>query len=90
MNEILQEVRLSFDGDAFGTVQEWRFALCDYLTFVLGEGVPNFQAAPFGADEESYAYQILLELQPIRGEAYYALDVLNRAREIIHVEGLDY
>lgn len=90
MNEILHDVRLCYSGDAFGTTQGWRFALCDYLTSEMGEHVPGFVQSPAGPDEDAYEYEYLVEMQASAEEALYALKILDRAREIIRVEGLDY
>lgn len=90
MSEILDEVRLSDDGDAFGTVQEWRFAIADYLLEEYRYLVPGFRQAPSGPDEGSYAYQILVEVFPAEAELLYVLRILDRARSILGAMGRDY
>ena len=90
MSEILDMVRLSYSGDAFDTVQGWRFALCDYLTSEMGEHVPDFRQSPMGPDEDAYEYEYLIEMQASAEECQRVLKILDRAREILRVEGLDY
>lgn len=90
-NPVLQLAALnSGDGDVFGWVQGWRFALCDYLTFELGEHVPEFRPSPLGPDEDAFEYEELLHLRPTRNEAYHALHVLDRYRIWVGLAGRDY
>jgi len=88
MNHILEEARLTYmPGDVFAEVQGWRFSLAQWLTDA-GVYVPDFR----GADDirNDYAYRYLRHSGASVGEAQYALRILDRAREIIRVEGLDY
>jgi hypothetical protein len=88
MNHILEEVRLTADpADAFGEVQSWRFSLAKWLTDA-GVTVPDFR----GSDDirDDYAYGYLEDSFPSVAQARYALKILDRAREIIRAEGLDY
>lgn len=88
MNHILEEVRLTADrGDVFAEVQSWRFSLAQWLTD-SGVTVPDFR----GADDirDDYAYGYLEDSFPSIAQARHALKILDRAREIIRVEGLDY
>lgn len=87
---ILDEVRLSYDGDAFGTVQEWRFAICDYLLSVKGYQVTEFSQGTFGPDEDSYAYQELFLIRPTQGDLLYALEILDRASSILVAMNKNY
>ncbi|HEY6021301.1 MAG TPA: hypothetical protein VIY48_15770 [Candidatus Paceibacterota bacterium] len=88
MNNILAEVRLTYSGDAFGTVQDWRFSICQWLTDA-GEYVPDFRGADELRDGYSYEYLVFDDEVGIP-EACYALKILDRAREIMRVENLDY
>lgn len=90
MNIILDEARLTFTSDMFGTVQGWRFALCDYLLEEFGHNAPGFRQSPFGPDVDAFEYESLALLGPTEDDCLYALKILDRAREIIRVEGLDY
>jgi hypothetical protein len=90
MSEVLNTVRLSYSGDPFSTVQGWRFALCDYLTFEWGENIAGYTPSPFGPDEDAWEYEELVESSVSPEDALYALKILDRAREIIRIEGLDY
>lgn len=90
-NPVLQAAALNSGmGDEFGWVQGWRFALCDYLTFVLGEYVPEFRPSPLGAETDAWEYEELLSLYPTRDEAYYALHILDRYRLWVGLAGKDY
>lgn len=87
MDSILDEVRLSYGGDPFGSVQEWRFSIAQWLTD-NGEFVPDFRGA---SDlREEYAYEVLTDIGPSIPQAQYALKILDRAREIIGAMGMDY
>lgn len=89
-NPVLDMTRDTDMYDPFGWVQGWRFALCDYLTFDLGESVPFFRASAFGPEEDSYEYQELISLNPEAEEAQYALKILDRYREWVRIAGRDY
>lgn len=88
MNRILTEARLTYSGDAFDTVQDWRFSICQWLTDA-GKHVPDFR----GSDDirDGYAYEYLVYDDEVGiPEAHYALKILDRAREIMRAESLDY
>lgn len=87
---ILREVRLTNDGDVFGTVQMWRFALCDYILDEFGINVPGFRPSAFGPERDAYEFQILSGARATLEECQYALKILDRARLIIGAEGMDY
>ncbi|AWN05329.1 hypothetical protein SEA_IBANTIK_100 [Streptomyces phage Ibantik] len=77
-------------GDEFGWCQGWRFALCDYLTSVWGEDVPEFRQGAHGPEEDAYEYQALEDMQPSPGECWYALRILDRYRVWLGLAGKDY
>jgi len=63
--DLKNEFKLTNDGDNWGNVMQWLFAIADYLTFETKECVPDawqFRPSPLGADEESYVFQALKDL----------------------------
>ena len=76
--------------DQFGWVQEWRFAIADYLHFDMGETVTGFLPAPGGPDTDSYAYDELCDISPSVEALRYALRILDRYREWLRIAGKDY
>lgn len=87
--EVLGHALMSHDPfDQFAWCQGWRFALCDYLVWELGEYVPEFRS--LAPDEESYEFQELKELEPEAESVWYALRILDRYREWLRINGHDY
>ena len=87
--ELLGHALLSHDPfDQFAWVQGWRFALCDYLTYDLGESVPEFRS--YAPETESYEYQEIHELDIDSETAWYTLEILDRYRAWLGMAGLDY
>lgn len=87
-NPVLQEARIHHDPhDQFAWVQDWRFAIAQYLTD-QGEFVPDFR----GADDirDDMAYHCLKSLAPNTDELNYAARILERFREWLRVAGKDY
>lgn len=68
--EIMGEIRLCWDEyDNFGSVQEWRFAICEVLAFDCDVWVPEFHT--FATEpEDTYQIESLRYYQPegIRAE----------------------
>lgn len=54
-----------WDGfDPWGSAMAEGFALCDWLTFEIGESVPSvlqYRPSPFGADTEDPRYEFVVE-----------------------------
>lgn len=89
--EALGEALVNHDPfDQFAWCQEWRFALCDYLTFDQGEYVPDFRPGFNGPDIDSYAYSQLVVSDYDTETAQYALRILDRYREWLRIAGMDY
>jgi hypothetical protein len=90
--EILGEALIHHDPyDQFAWCQEWRFALADYITFVLGEHVPDFFSGWNGPNKDSYAYsEVLVAVNPDSETCWYALRILDRYREWLRIAGKDY
>lgn len=86
---IIGEALLTHDAwDQFGWVQEWRFALCDYLYFECGEYVPEFRPASEPGD--TYAFDVLVNGEFSPETALYTLEILDRYRVWLGLAGLDY
>lgn len=89
-NPVLQTAALnSGDGDAFGWVQGWRFAIADYQYHVLDENVPGFRPGIMGPDY-TFEYEELCELAPTSDELKYASQILERYRRWVGLAGRDY
>lgn len=74
--------------DQFAWCQTWRFAICDYLVWEMGEYVNDFRShAP---DREDYAFQELQEVSPSVEGLRYALEILDRYRVWLGLAGKDY
>ena len=96
-NPVLIEARIHHDPyDEFAWVQDWRFAIAQFLTDA-GEFVPDFR----GSDDirDDFAYEQLEMLYPeARDHIYkretaeltYALRILGRYREWLRIAGRDY
>lgn len=76
--------------DQFGWCQEWRFAICDYLVWVVGTSVPDFKPSPVGPDRDSYVYEQLCAERPDAEALWYVLRILDRYREWLRLAGKDY
>ena len=91
--DLKNELKLTNDGDNWGNVMQWLFAISDYLTFETDECVPDewqFRPSPFGADEESYVFQSLKDLALPSKEVLEFGKVLFRVREILERKGESY
>jgi len=87
-NPVLIEARMNHDPcDQFAWVQEWRFAIAQWLTDASYE-VEDFR----GSDDirEDYAYEAITSVRPTISELRYALKVLDRYREWLRIAGEDY
>lgn len=93
-NPVLIEARINHDPyDEFAWVQEWRFSIAQYLTDV-DENVPRFRASFRGSEEirDGYGYQAIFAMRASidPGQLAYALRILDRYREWLHIAGKDY
>ena len=91
--DLKNEFKLTNDGDNWGHVMQWLFAIADYLTFETDECVPDewqFSPSPFGADEESYVFQALKEMALPGNEVLQFGKVLIRVRNILESKGESY
>ncbi len=91
--DLKNEFKLTNDGDNWGHVMQWLFAIADYLTFETNECVPDewqFKPSPFGADEESYVFQALKEMALHGDEVLQFGKVLIRVRDILESKGESY
>lgn len=62
--EIMGEIRLAWDSeDSFGSVQEWRFAICEVLAFDCGVWMPGFKTYA-KEPEDTYAVEVLRAYEP--------------------------
>lgn len=89
-NRVLKVAAInSGDGDVFGWVQGWRFAIAQLLTD-MGQFVPDFR----GADDvrEWFEYEELVSLGHTisEGDLLYSLTILDRYREWLRLAGRDY
>lgn len=87
-----REYRATKDGDAWGRVMSWRFALADYLT-TRGLPVPaswQFRQSPFGPDKSSYEYQALNRRNDAPGTLARFGAALARLDNICRAAGRDY
>ncbi len=74
--------------DQFAWCQEYRFAICDYLVWEMGEYVEDFRS--YSPEEDSYAFQELKGYDPDVESLRYALEILDRFRVWLGMAGLDY
>ena len=91
--DLKNEFKLTNDGDNWGHVMQWLFAIADYLTFETDECVPDewqFKPSPFGADEENYVFQALKEMALHGDEVLQFGKVLIRVRNILESKGESY
>ena len=91
--DLKNEFKLTDDGDNWGNVMQWLFAIADYLTFETYECVPDewqFKPSPFGADEERYEFQALKEMELPSDEVLQFGKVLFRVRDILESKGESY
>tara|TARA_R100000655_G_C2948020_1_gene186839 strand:- start:43 stop:327 length:285 start_codon:yes stop_codon:yes gene_type:complete len=91
--DLKNEFKLTNDGDNWGNVMEWLFAISDYLTFETDECVPDawqFKPSPFGADKESYVFQALKSMALPSDEVLQFGEVLFRVKEILERKGQSY
>ncbi len=87
---VIGEALINHDAfDQFAWCQEWRFAIADYLTFELGEFVPDFHPAS-EPDRESYPFELLTGMEPDRESLFYAFEILSRFREWLRIAEMDY
>ena len=91
------EFKLTNDGDDWGNVMAWLFAIGDYITFDTDEYIPDswqFKPSPLGANEDCFVYQSLRHFA-FEGEITNA-DVLEfgkiliRVRDILERKGESY
>lgn len=93
-NALMDGLRQTWDShDPYGSVQEWRFALCEVLYFDLGEYVPEFNPGYATEPEDSWAVDVTREC--IQEGADVAdlqsvLEVLDRYRVWVGLAGRDY
>jgi hypothetical protein len=63
--EIMGEIRLNWDDhDPFGSVQEWRFAICEVLAFDCDHWVPGFRTVASEPEPDNWAVDALRYYQP--------------------------
>ena len=77
-NDLEQAFRMSNDGDDWGAVMSWLFALADYMTeheYDVPE-VWEFRQALGGADTDDYQYEEIMFIQP-SGAVCLAFGLLN-------------
>lgn len=90
-NPVLMLARDNHDPrDEFAWVQEWRFAISDYLHWHEGEVVLGFSPGAMPGPDLSLAYLEISEYDPTAEELWYALDILDRYREWLRMAGKDY
>jgi len=91
--DLKNEFKLTNDGDNWGNVMQWLFAIADYLTFETDECVPDewqFKPSPFGAAEECYVFQALKEMELPSDDVLQFGKVLIRVRDILESKGESY
>lgn len=89
-NPVLQAASVnSGDGDVFGWVQGWRFAIAGYLWHVLDVKVSGFRPG-IGGPDYSFEYEELTNMDPKAADLMYALDILDRYRRWVGIAGRDY
>ena len=91
--DLKNEFKLTNDGDNWGHVMQWLFAIADYLTYETDECVPDewqFKPSPFGADDESHVFQALKEMELPSDDVLQFGKVLIRVRDILESKGESY
>jgi hypothetical protein len=95
-NPVLIEARINHDPyDEFAWVQDWRFAIAEYLTHFRSTYVEGFRSVYTPGDtlammSESYAFEMLWGGNYSAKDLVYALKVLDRYREWLRIAGKDY
>ena len=72
--DLKNEFKLTNDGDNWGNVMQWLFAIADYLTF----------------ETDEYVFQALKEMALPNDEVLQFGKVLIRARDILESKGESY
>ena len=98
MNTTLkEEFKLTNDGDHWGNVMAWLFAIGDYITFETDECIPDtwqFKPSPCGANEDCDVFQSLrhfaYEKQVTNEEILHFGNLLMRVRDILESKGESY
>lgn len=91
--DLKNEFKLTNDGDNWGNVMQWLFAIADYLTFETETYVPDewqFKPSPSGADEENHVFQALKEMALPADDVLQFGQVLIRVRDILENKGESY
>jgi hypothetical protein len=94
--ELFAEIRYSSDGDEFGTVQAWRFAIADVLYVADDTCVEGYTPARLGVVLDEHEHHQLVHMisrDRIRvtiDDLKYVIKVLGRARAILAALGKDY
>ena len=99
-NPVLIEARVNHDPyDQFAWVQEWRFAIAEYLLFYRDHRVEDFRSAHESRNptsrlhslmDDSWAFTVVWELCPTTDTLLYAYRILSRFREWLRIAGEDY
>lgn len=84
------EFRLSNDGDAWGRVMAWRFALCDYLLFHHGIYTLGFRPALMGPNSGDDSYCFLRRARYAVSTLLRFQACLERLARILEAQGKDY
>lgn len=94
LNPILKNhFRLTNNGDSWGNVMQWLFAIGDYITFRTDSRVPDsweFRPSPLGANEECYIFQFLAEENLDTDSVLQFGNALMRVHDILVNQGRDY
>lgn len=98
MNTTLKnEFKLTNDGDNWGNVMAWLFAIGDYITFETDDYIPDswqFRPSPLGANEDCYIFQSLrhlaFEKYVTSADILHFGKVLIRVRDILESKGESY
>jgi hypothetical protein len=89
-NDLMNEIRLSWDsGDPFGSVQEWRLALCEVLAFDYDLWVPDFRTCATEPEPDNYAVEAIRSSFADTDDMQTVLTVLDRFREWLRPEIFD-
>ena len=98
MNTTLkEEFKLTNDGDNWGNVMAWLFAIGDYITFETDKCIPDtwqFKPSMCGANEDCYVFQTLrhfaFEKCVTSEEIMQFGNILIRVRDILESKGESY
>ena len=98
MNTTLkEEFKATSDGDHWGNVMAWLFAIGDFITFETDECIPDtwqFKPSMCGANEDCFIYQSLrhfaFEKQVTNEEILHFGNLLMRVRDILESKGESY